>query len=38
MVLQIAEGELLLNRLHPDYGFDAISAIRKYGLLEDQDA
>ena len=37
VAIQIAEGELLLNRLHPDYGFDALSAIRKYGLLEDQE-
>ena len=35
VAIQIAEGELLLNRLHPDYGFDALSAIRKYGLLEE---
>ena len=37
IAIQIAEGELVLNRLHPDYGFDALSAIRKYGLLEDQE-
>lgn len=37
VAIQIAEGELLLNRLHPDYGFDALNAIRKYGLLEEQE-
>jgi hypothetical protein len=35
VAIQIAEGELLLNRLHPDYPFDALSAIRKHGLIAD---
>jgi hypothetical protein len=32
VAIQIAEGEILLNRLHPDYKFDALGPIRKHGL------
>jgi hypothetical protein len=34
VAVQIAEGELLLNRLHPDYPFDVLAPIRKYGLVD----